>query len=408
MRRFFVIFSALVLLAGCSIFSQPEEPGEETKNPNRVERPEYKDVDVDSRVADPDALVLKPNKQAVKYKGEPVVQACDVISSDDLRKADQLLHADSYPNNVMTRTYFNGESKGEVDTSIESANNECWYVLHGKSRKSRNESIEINVYEPAYTNQKELATEIKKNYKAIADIEGVKAYQMAEEKMEDHTGRFTDYRLQQGTITAHIYTSIIDEKVVKSLLQTAAKRLKQLEAKPTGPSQVDYKSPVFAAGYVNSCDYIGNEDFQNLFGVDADPLVTEGISSSVGVEDSDHYLKHNCSLRENPENNQVLSMKTTAYEDEKTAALHFKEGKKEVDGDSVQEVSSIGDDAYYAVNEVDGEWSLTFRQGRVEVQMDFYDYSEKEDPSSDEEIAEKRIERLTPIAQAVVERMKDV
>ncbi|WP_146160485.1 hypothetical protein [Desmospora activa] len=357
------------------------------------------------------ALVLKPNEQAVEYKGEPVIQACDVITLDDLKKAGQTLYlSDGLIPNGIQRTHFNGEGKGEVDTSADYAilrsiyQNECDYGIQRPERSGG--VVNIKVYQPAYTNQKALNREMEK-FNAIPDIEGVKAYHYQLDEQDE----FKDYLLQQGTITAHIYTDIEDEKAVKSLLQSAAKRLKQLEAKPIGPSQVEYKkSPNFSASYVNSCEYIGNDDFKNLFGVDAGPLVSEGISSTVGFvredppgQNSYHYMTHSCSyaLHEARGNKQVLSIKTIAYEDEQKAAAAFEMWKEpKAEADNVRDIPSIGTGAYYTVGE-DGLWDLVFLVGRVEVHMSFVDDVQK--PSTHEE----RFERLTPIAQAVVERMKD-
>lgn len=399
MKRFFIIFCALVLLVGCSVLPQTNKQGS-------------KDADQAKDGKKDNALVLKPNEQAVEYKGEPVVQACDVITVDDLKKAGQTLYpSDGLIPNGINRTHFNGEGKGEVDTSADYAilrsiyQNECDYGIH-RPERGIGGVINIKVYQPAYTNQKALTKEMEK-FKAIPDIEGIKAYHYQLDEQDE----YKDYLLQQGTITAHITTDIKDEKTEKSLIQTAAKRLKQLEAKPMGPSQVEYKkSPNFSASYVNSCDYIGNDDFKNLFGVDAGPLVSEGISSTVGFVREDppgqniyHYMTHSCSyaLHEDQGNTQILSIDTIAYEDEQKAASAFKMWKESPLSDIEAEVPSIGNGAYYTYSE-DGIWDLVFRVGRVEVHMSFYDEVQK--PSTHEE----RIESLTPIAQTVMERMKDL
>lgn len=232
MKKVGIFLLVFTLLAGCSLIPQTNEQG--AQEPNQADP--SKDI----------ALVLKPNEQAVEYKGEPVVQACDVITVDDLGKAGLSLEAPFF---ALDRTYFDGEGKGELETPKghrpPSMNtNECTYVVQGK------DSVTVEVYEPSYTNQSQLDYEMEYNFEAIPDIEGVKAYAYQSE------ADIREYRLQHGSLTADINFNFLnaDDKREKQLLQIAAKRLAQLEAKPRGPIRAEYESELFSADYINGCD----------------------------------------------------------------------------------------------------------------------------------------------------------
>ncbi|PTM59723.1 hypothetical protein [Desmospora activa] len=413
MKKIGIFLLVFTLLAGCSILPQADEQG--GKDPNRVERPEYKGVDVDSTIGDPNALVLKPNEQAVAYKGEPVVQACNVITAGDLHKAGLLLYDGTGPGSgSVKRTYFDGEGKGELDTSHDRYlptpggidTNQCDYTLYMKSDVG---VVEVKVYEPSYANQSAVAYEIESKYQPISDIEGVKTYQS--------TGEIPEYFLQKGTISAAITMKFdSDEKKEQFLLQTAAKRLNQFETEAVGPSQVEYDSPIFSSRYMNGCQYINNDDFKSLFGEDASPLVSESIHAGVGyikarsTEKSYNYLSHQCTRgverNTDTEETKLLTIGTDTYEDEESATLLFKESKEALAttvGDEIQDLSAIGDEAYYS-DDGDGIWRIHFRKGRVHVQMNFADSKGHEAQSS---TPAEKIERLTPLAQTVAERMKD-
>lgn len=412
MKKVGIFLLVLTLLAGCSILPQADEQG--AKDPNRVERPEYKGVDVDSKIGDPNALVLKPNEQAVEYKGEAVVQACNVITAEDIHKARLLLYDGTGPGGgSVERTYFDSEGKGELDTSHDRYlptpggmnTNECRYTLYMKSDVGL---VEVRVYEPSYANQAAVAYEIESNYQAVSDIEGVKVYKS--------TGEIPEYFLQKGSISAAITMKFdSDEKKEKFLLQTAAKRLTQYETEAAGPSRMEYDSPIFSASYMNGCEYINNDDFKGLFDVDAGPLVYESIHAGIGFvrtnpEDGYNYLSHQCTRgfensTADSKERKLLIIGNDAYEDEESAALLFEENKKakvSTLGDEIQDIPSIGDEAYYSEGE--GIWRINFRKGRVHVEMSFVDEEEYEQQSA---TPAEKIERLTPLAQTVAERMKD-
>ncbi|PTM59724.1 hypothetical protein [Desmospora activa] len=386
MKKVGIILLVFTLLAGCSLIPQINEQG--SKDPDQVNP--SKDL----------ALVLKPNEQAVEYKGKPVVQACDIITVDDLEKVGLSLEVPFF---ALDRVYFDGEGKGELETPRghrPSMNtNECKYVVRGK------DSVIVEVYEPSYTSQSQLDYEMEYNFDAIPDIEGVKAYAYNNEDIRE-------YRLQHDSLTVDINFNFldVDEKREKQLLPIVAKRLTQLEGNPTGPIRAEYESDLFSADFVNGCDYIKNEDFQNLFGEDAGPLVSEQISSSVrqllDAKDTYYYIEHRCArgFERFSGEMKLLSIETESHVDAQSAAGTFK-GMKEAEtnpaiGNELQEINPIGDESYYSESE-DGIWRIKFRQGRVIVGMSFVD-------TELNSTTEQKIERLTPIAQAVAERMKDL
>lgn len=168
--------------------------------------------------------------------------------------------------------------------------------------------------------------------------------------------------------------------------------------------RVNYFQPTISTAVIN----INNEDFQNLFSEDAGPLVSEKISSSVrrllDAKDEYYYIEHKCArgFERFSGELKLLTIETESYEDAQSAAGSFK-GMKEAEtnpmiGNELQEINPIGDEAYYSENE-DGGRRIKFRQGRVIVGISFADREQK--PA-----IEQWIERLTPIAQTVAERMK--
>ncbi|PTM59727.1 hypothetical protein [Desmospora activa] len=422
MRKAFSIIGVFILLSGCSflpIDQEQAENGEQNDKDVYVERPEYKDYPIPESIGDPAPLVEKTNDKAVEYNGEKIIQACNLLSLEDIQEAGVLLHP--HTGNGIKRIYFDGKGKGELAKKFNNFHvegNKCEYALApDKDEEDALESlmpsgiINLMVFQPSYADTNSLREDIEgvytgnSKYESLGDMDGVAVYR---HKSSDSPR----YVLHKGEVWVEFGVSDESEKgekTAESLLQSVVKRLNEQVEKPTGPSRFEYESPAFTKEVANVCEISDREDYRIVFNEDDSPMKVEEFGTAVGVinysmssGDSTkyNYVEQGCRFQSNDYygDGKALTIHTITYESEKAAQHDMNFNKSE--SQDVQELNSIGDEAYFSGNKIQTNNVLTFRKGSVVVDVNFTE-------SAQNSSASDVIESLTPIAQKMVERIKD-
>lgn len=430
MRNILIFLLFPLLLVGCSALflegedsqSDQEKESAETANSEFVDRPGYDSLP--EGVADPDPLVTRTGGDAVKIKGEAIVQACNLITLEDLRGMGAYLN----PAYDLSRLFFDGKGQGALsihETSLPLSGdiNACRYTLQDGKKDDIYQFVEVNLYHPLYVSpgaiQEELERGLEPAYKSIADVEGLKAYKREEDK------NMTSYLIRHGDYWLNLFIQLNGEEsndrtLTEAILQTVAQRLKEEAKQPTGPSRLEIDSPAFSQEVVHSCDITEQEEIRQLFGMDAHPLVEEKWGSTVrritfsqhGGDDTYYrYITNECkrkaAQKRDPlqvsSNEKGLRVKTTVYESEKPAELQMEFDRSEYTKFFSAEVipldETIGDEALY-LGDADLGNPIRFRKGHVIVEVSFYEQENPDIP------AQERIERLIPVVQDIAGRLK--
>lgn len=399
-----------------------------------TERPGYETNKMAPNISDPDALVFKENDAAVKYEGNAVVQACNILTLEDIEKEDMLLRASSLaasdPLPAISRTYVDGEGKGKFNQILLGDNfslspqvlslghmiNNCEYSLEAKQGSS---TITVSVAQPFTISPQSTTADIKRYYKSAGTLEGMELFVRDTSKSSTAVKADTAYILRKGTSSFYISLQLASEHQSKkqALLQKAAKQFGAELTSPRGNSIVSYDSPLFDKSYARACDLLTNDDIRQLTGKDALPLVYEKIASAVGrsvpakgqVPPNDLHIQNECERQQQVEGEATLETavraKSVSFKSAAPAGLWVETLQKFLkdEGKPSQAVSGIGDKAIAYADE-DSYYHVLFQKGRIVVDVTLSDkYAKSTEPAKSLDVA---VERLSPIVANMAERVK--
>jgi len=405
-RKTLVILAValIVVIVGVVIASSGSNKDQENqKSADNVyyDRPGIDRANLTEAIGDPAPLISKPGASPVSYKGTKVIQACNLITLEEIRKQGLQI----YPNSLTAfeRTYFDGQSQGKLDTFSTSLgsmgdSNSCEYPIGQKTRGS----VSIDVYQPTYNQPSAIEYELGR-YQARGTISGLARY----ERTIDET---TSYLLRDGNSALLIDFRHVSKEAAAKLLATIAANYKSEKASPAGPIQFAYDSPVFRKSYLNGCSIIKASDVKQLFGTDVKPLVTEQVATATGViyyaagQDPTRYSRIDHACKRNAvsngfSNRKVLTAETTSFTSEEAAKLEMASGRR-LDSNVRTMSATIGDDVYFS-DTTGNNPEMVIRKGRFVINLSMYDQTKLRMS------AEQTIQLLTPIARSVVERVKD-
>lgn len=429
------IMIGLAVITGCSSLftdrNQAAEEGEGSQTPDEntiVERPGYENLA--NSIGDPAPLVQKSGGKAITYQGEPMLQACEMLTLADLQEAGFLLDPNPLAGGIM-RSYFDGKGEAAFSSPSEwslpmfDESNQCSYGLYTEQKESApNEGevenaidtgseardpggkfILVTVYQPPYVSGNAVQYVLDRRYKKDSESDGVTIYT----EKENRSGQIRSFLVgDRVAVEIAFKLGLEGESAKEAFIQTVAKRMGEAVANPSGPPQFEYDSPTFTKAYGNGCKWTGNDEMRSLFGVDATPLVTERVGTAVGVitftrsgdDTLYNYIDHSCSRYSSGgiSERKSLNIHTTTYESEKPAQLDFAFGK-EMTREAKPLDEAVGDETYFQ-EEIAGNKFLVFRKGRAVVKLSIHD---KTNPDLSD--AEK-IERLVPVAQGIAEQME--
>ncbi|PMB03351.1 hypothetical protein CEN49_23450 [Fischerella thermalis CCMEE 5273] len=416
-----LVCAGLLLLSGCSLplveklGKQSEEQADQEKRA-MVERPGYEDVSV----GDPAALVFKPGGDTVTYKGEPVVQACNLLMVDQVQKILLKTNLRIQPSSSgsVKRAYFDGKGLGDVQywkNMLLSEENSCSYLLQQKPRESQQiptESvhlIQLRVYLSSYVNPNIIKSELDAEYGSGEEQGEVLIYKRTTKSESDKNRDTAEYMLEYKGVFANLQLKFDGNDAAKEqLLQTVAKRLVEVVTQPEGPVKMAYASPIFTAKVGNGCEWTDNNDFKTVFGVDASASVKESVATAIGgidfvdidetksVDNEEvaehttiyHYLEHQCTRMAVDRSKggsfakvMNLYIHTYTFETDEPARLFLEKekGRKQYDPQPLEE--TIGDGAVYLSGDAGFNLGIAqmvmFRNGRFVVKVSFDDRMEE-------------------------------
>ncbi len=416
-----VIAGAIFALQGL-LLSKKTNGGGQSANGSvyYYNRAGYNKKDLSAGTGDPEALKPVASSTAVTYGGNPVVQSCNVLSLDDLHKANLHLIASPLTESV-TRSFFDGKGLATLSANpytlpSNDATNSCDYSLENGL------SVTLNIFQPSYVPASAVQDEISHYYQQKPAVNGSQLYfYQASSKLEY-------YMLQTGNVYSQLAVAAADgangnlDQVAQTVLGPIARNLPAELAHPGGPAKMTYASPVFQKSYANACELTDNSDFRKLYGKDASPIATENLSSGVGVINfSDtgaanvnyNYIDNDC------ERESVLGgasanssggisldqtyilIDTESYLDVNPATLSFAADQKS--GQNVVAVNTkIGDQVMFS-NQAGISNALTFREGRFIVSLSVVNPGTKPLFSTP-----TMIESLTPLAQKIAGELKNM
>jgi hypothetical protein len=316
-----VALAAVALVTGCTVSTggaaRPldlltvERPGHPPNGPG---------------VGDPVALASEPGGAPVTYGGSAVVQACDVVTLDDLASLGVALLGGT-ANGLVTRDHLDGQGRAPVPVgpgNLVDEQNTCHYVLGPDGARG---SIDVHVHQPGYTGEQALDDALRYDHRQVAELGPVQVFEPVR-PMADFPVR----RLRHKDVHVELTTSRLSATQQQTVLQTVADRLPGLAADPPGPPRFAYDSPTFPVDHVDACAISRADDVRALFGVEAGPSVEEGLSPGVGRMSflgSDleaNYVDHMC-RRGTPEGyfggGSSVAVHTTTFDSDDGAAAQF-------------------------------------------------------------------------------------
>lgn len=365
-----------------------------------IQRTGYENVG--DGIGDPLALISKPSGKTVQYGGTTVVQACTLITIKDVRDAGLKIQPNQLTGTVK-RTYFDGvgpallKKGSDLFLPFDSDSNHCQYLLEDKG------VVEVVVYQPNYTNMKAVDYEVGRKHTKGADVNGFKTYQ-AEVRQNDPNN--TSIFFRSDTLSAKLRIETADKTAKDKIIALLGQRLAQA---PTAIEEFSYESPIFESKVVNACSLTDNTDFKSILGIDSGPLTEESLGSAVGVIQEAtggklfNYVAHDCKRRsvEGSTKDKTLSIKTQTYETIEGAVASTTFEKTGGSTSNLQEISPvIGDESFYGDTAGQSK-AIVIRKGRVIVHMSYYL------PEGNNAItAAQRIQTMTPLAQAIADKLK--
>lgn len=385
----------LLIIIVALIASQSRQDNSDQVSQNVYnDRPGYDRQKLGESIADPFAVTFASNDKAITYKGNKVVQACNLLSTDDITKQDLLIKANTLPTPIA-RTYNDGVGKGSYEGKLFGSSlttlglgidiNSCHYVLESPDGVP---AIGINVFQPFIISSSIIDQEIQQDYSSTASIEGLEVYKKKANSSSLPGSNKAEYIIrQQNSGAFYISIGLPNNQTSKeqAILEAAIKNFIREQSTPSGPKTLNYESPVFTKGFTRACDLIANNDIKTLSGKDAGPLLREGIASSIAVltlndEAKTSYvnIKNECSRATTGGRttlgpgggNFQLTVETTSYLSDGPAKKWIElQHETNPNNRANMELSQQVGDGGVAYTDVAGGQHVIFSKGRIVVDI---------------------------------------
>ena len=422
---------ALILIVITIILMTKKDTAQESTGPGVAyyDRPGYDRQKLGNAFADPFAVKFTPNNTPVIYKGNKVIQACNLLSVEDITKQDLLLKANTLPTPV-SRTFNDGIGKSDYNQRIYSSSlsgsslggeiNNCHYVLEAVDGTP---GIDINVFQPFSVPNDVVTEELQENYTATGTLEGLQVY--TKKDSASISGRnATEYiAIQPGKGAFYLSLDLGADQASKKqpLLEAAAKNFVREQANPSGLDRLEYDSPIFPKSVVRACELITNEHVRMLSGRDAGPLAREGVATSIGSirlnigGDQVSYLNidNECTRGTNGGGSGLgsddagdlnLTVETLTFLTDTPAkySIDLQRQKNPNNRGSMPLPVEVGDESV-GYTDISGGHHIVFSKGRVVVDIQLDQFAQRITKTTSLSSA---IEKLMPIAESMADKIK--
>lgn len=391
-----------------SVITQKKPASKSTGNDSGLvmNRAGYPNV-ADNGSADPLGLTQVSTGKVVSYQGQNVIQACSVLTLQDIRDAGFLTSSSSEIGST-TRTFFDGEGAGSIikgsdlGVPFDQDTNSCLYKLEN------NGSASVSLYQSSYVNMDSVGTEIHGSYDGQPDSNGFKVY-----LYHDTTGRALKnsnlYMVTGNGIAAQVVinTPTADTTGRDKLMNTITTNMAKALSTPTPLLNFIYKSPIFTGSSLNACDLTDNLIVKSLFSKDASPLVDESEANAIGIVSSSasgkkyNYTESSCTRRTPAEtylDASTVRVDVSTYEtvDAAKELMTFERTGSPFSKNIQDLPTTVGDESFFG-DVATSDNCLVFRKGRAIVYVTFNLARGSGSPS-----VSARIQVLTPVAQYIL------
>lgn len=335
-------------------------------------------ADLSTGIGDAQALYFKPgNSSALDYQGTKVIQACNVLTIDDVRATGFKTRAYQILGNGFERNYFDGQGKGVLPASDYSLpdDTESNYCKYGVETTG---SITVDVYQEPHAKVSGLTDAVRRMTKRPNPIGENNVY---ERQTSDNS---KEYIIGKGSTAAAVSFLGVPIDKHEAIIKKVSDNLTAQKSNPTGAPKVVFESPLLdGKPYADACDLLTPGTIKKFFNAEASPLVKQTFANSVGVisydkQDGskiyDNYVMTECErgpVKTEADienfNRRYITIEAQTFRSElgaQTDMVFLKQYNK-----NSRSAQSAGTDAFFT-KEPGGE-TLHVRQGRVVLALRF-------------------------------------
>jgi hypothetical protein len=364
------------------------------------------------------AMHQSPSATAATHNGAPIIEACNVVSLNELKGKGIKLSGDPYPN-TFVRTYIEG-AKGATPLpdglTIEDKTNSCHYRL-----QDRKDLFDAIVYHSSYSDMKALEAKIASEYNSQPNIGDMKVYKAEtyHNKDEDFFNAVStnegneDFILQKGDSALWFRLRDFKPSIREEVLHMVAANFSKLLQEPEARVTIDYRDSPIQGKLHKACELFTAENAALLLGQNTSPVVKEGYGGAPGTRnyETSHgrpdgyvYVAQNCERSTIlPYNRLTMELRQYATEE---GAKHFIQAAVSGDNGTRNKWQSIwpdlGDEAY-----ADAENNENVPLGGVvHVRKDALVLTFSYHLSDDGPSSYRTTEQLRSVVTSVLERVK--
>jgi hypothetical protein len=271
-----IVVAVIMMLTG-------KKSGDQTQSNDTslyYNRAGYDRKKLNANIGDPLAIKFAANNEAQKLaSGTVVVQACALLTPDDLNKAGIKLFANNFGYPFM-QNYLDksGEAPFAADPNHMPSPSETMGCVYGVDSGNM---LSIGVNQPFTATDGAGDQDISAlKFTKQADANGFQVYKRTHQ-LGDETN--TEYVLRKNGATIALTFPYTDETKLNSLTKTVMTNFDNLATKPQGVTQVSYDTPTFTQSFAKSCDLVNNADLKQITGTDMSPLVRSFWATSSGL-----------------------------------------------------------------------------------------------------------------------------
>lgn len=396
----------LIILLALALGGKDKKDGGTSKSgkdaSTYITRPGYEGEN--DGIGDATALISAPGDKIASFAGAQVMQACTLLTLDDIKSNGLLLEANSLTG-PLERIFQDGQGSqaqpklSDILAPSAEDTNSCRYGLKDQG------VVQLAILQPFNVSNAALDDDIQDMYTAQQDMQGFKVYKKIKENQYDKNE--TTYLIRSPKAAAELRISLTDQAKKDALLNLVAERVQKAQNTPTPIAKISYKSPVMPNAVYTDCSILGDANFKQALGVEASPLTKERFASSIGViEDPStkklyNYSSYDC-RREIVDNQGrgYFTLQSTTYETVDAAKEMFAfEQTPDAMATNIQAVTpAIGDESFFG-DPAALRNALVFRKGRLIVRVSFY-------KDGNNVPAAQQISTLRPILDAAVKDIK--
>lgn len=324
-------------------------------------------------VGDGGGLVSRAGGRPVSYDGVPVVQACELLTPEDVAGLGLQVRSGTLTG-MIRLSYL--EDGGEIAPYPigATAPNVCSYSIAPDLGL-----IDITVHQPAYSGAEALGRSLQWDFGPPVEMRGVQVHQRLR-PFDDVMAPW----LRLDDVHVELYIDLPDD-LARRVLDHLLARLPAVAAAPAGPIAFAYDSPAMPLPHVDACAISDWSDAQDLAGgAGPSAQVQEHLATGVGriVYEGgleSNYVNHWCRRQAagDAPRPASLTVRTKTFDDPAApaASMAFTRGYY----NAPDTTRLIGEESLLITAE--GATWVEFRRGPVVVEVEFF--TDDAEPSSE-------------------------